>query len=1173
MSSVPLERSFSPVLSFPSSDTTLLSGKSHLSKEAASPFQLEKNIFVGREREMEVLRTGLQETFSGCGRLFLLVGEPGIGKTRAANEFAMHARMQGAHVLIGRCHEGDGAPPFWPWVQIVRSYVRSCNPEALRKEMGAGAADIAHVMSEVREQLSDLPPLPTREPEQARFRFFDSLTLFLKNAGRVRPLVLILDDLHWADKPSLLLLQFLARELGDAHLLLIGTYRDMAVGRNHPLAETLAELARVQGSQRILLRGLTKHDVARFLAIAAATTPSETLITTVYNKTEGNPFFLNAIVRLLITNGRTERTNQEISRSFPLPRSVHDVICHRLSPLSQECNNMLSIAAVIGREFRIDVLERVTKKTSEHILNVLEEALSIRVIMEARRAVGCYSFSHALIQEALYEELPAIRRVQLHGVIGETLEDLYKERLQASFSTGSGRALTELAYHFFEAARGGKHGEKSIVYAIRAGAQAMSLLAYEEAVSHYQRALQALDFNGGNDLQRCESFLALGEAQTKAGNTSQAREDFQRAATLARQLGAPEHFARSVLGFEKMGVEVGMVNKALVTLLEEALDILEKEESALRARVLARLAQELYFSTTSAARRAFLSQQAVAMARRVGDPAALAAALDSRRLALWGTANVQERLATITEMLRLAEEAGDKERTMRGRADRVADLLELGDILAVDSEIAIYTQLAEELRQPRYWWNVATFRAMRALLTGRFAEAEQFALQALSIGQRVESQTAANFFGVQMFSLRREQGRLHELEAAVQGFVQQYPAVPAWRSALTNLYSETGREAEARSEFEYMAANNFADLPQDNSWLIGITLLSEVCAFLVDSCRAATLYELLLPYAGHNVIVGDAAACNGSVSRNLGLLATTLGRWEEALQHFEDALAMNRHMGAKPFVARTQYEYAKMFLTRAQSGDREKARDLLIQALHTAQELQMKSLEERIQELRVSPAPNPQHPTPNTQHPDPNVFRREGDYWTLVYRGITCQLKNVKGLHYIAFLLRYPDREFHASELVTAVGKQQAVSSLANSSTLSETHFIESSLTAGGLGDSGELLDTQAKAAYRYRLEELREELETAECFHDPDRIAKVQAEIDFLTNELSAALGLNGRDRKAASVAERARLNVTKAIKATLNKMSQHHPALGYYLSTHIKTGIFCSYMPDPTQPAVWTL
>jgi tetratricopeptide (TPR) repeat protein len=496
---------------------------------------------------------------------------------------------------------------------------------------------------------------------------------------------------------------------------------------------------------------------------------------------------------------------------------------------------------------------------------------------------------------------------------------------------------------------------------------------------------------------------------------------------------------------------------------------------------------------------------------------------------------------------------------------------------------------------------------MRALLEGRFEEGERLAPQALAIGQRVQSQTAANFFGVQMFSLHREQGRLQELEAAVKGFVQQYPAVPAWRSALASLYSELGHEAEARAEFEHLAVNDFADLPGDNSWLIGVTLLSEVCAFLADSRRAATLYKLLLPYAGRNVVVGDAAACNGSVSRNLGLLATTMARWEEAAQHFADALEMNARMGARPLVARTQYEYATMLLTRGQPGDpstssgpdRERALELLDSALNTAQGLGMKSLGEKAVALKVEAqsitsgeieaSSNPPILIVEAERPDSrppaapigsvmgkpqskpaaasNVFRQGGEYWTLAYEGRVFRLKNAKGLHYIAFLLRHPSREFHAVELVTTVGEHQAIPAL------SEDQLAEHHLKVGGLGDAGVVLDAQAKAEYKRRLDELEEELEEAQRFNDPARAAKAQAEIDFLAEELAAAVGLGGRDRKAASAAERARLNVTKSIKAVLRKISKAHPALGHHLTTSIKTGTFCSYTPDPTHPIPWTL
>jgi tetratricopeptide (TPR) repeat protein len=460
------------------------------------------------------------------------------------------------------------------------------------------------------------------------------------------------------------------------------------------------------------------------------------------------------------------------------------------------------------------------------------------------------------------------------------------------------------------------------------------------------------------------------------------------------------------------------------------------------------------------------------------------------------------------EMIRLAEEAGDSERSMRGHIDRIADRLELGDMPAVYEGIDIYTRLVEELRQPRYRWNLTILRTMRALLGGRFAEAELLAMQALTLGQQIENPSAVNFFGVQMFSLCREQGRLHELETAVKNFVAQYAAVPGWRAALASLYSDLGRDVEARSEFERLAANDFTDLPRDNSWLIGATLLAETCAFLADSRSAVLLYELLLPYAEHNVVVGDAAACNGSASRPLGLLAATLERWPQAAVHFERALCMNMRIGARPFVARTQYEYAAMLLAWGQPEKHEKARALLDSALATAQELDMRGLEGKIQGLGVrgrvlegedkrqsDTTPTPREvPLSSPQSSTPNVFRRDGEHWTLAYRGTVCRLKNAKGLHYLAFLLQHPEQEFLATEMIVIVD---------------------------GLGMTRE-----------------------------PD-----------------------SRDRGVTSAAERARLNVTKTIKAALKKISENHPVLGYHLTTSVKTGTSCSYTPDPTYQASWIL
>jgi hypothetical protein len=362
--------------------------------EEANPLdRLAGGVFVGREKEMDELRAGLEDALSGRGRLLMLVGEPGIGKTRTSEEFATYAGLRNAQVLWGRCYEGEGAPAYWPWVQVVRSYVHDRDPKELMSEMGPGAADIAQVVSEVRERLPGLPEPPALEPEQARFRLFDSITTFLKNASKGQPIVLVLDDLHWADKPSLLLLQFLARELRGARLMVLATYRDVELRRQHPLSQTLGELSREGLSQRILLRGLTERDVARFIEITSGISPPQALVDAVYRETEGNPFFVNEIVRLLVADGRLERPEEVKSWSVTIPQGVREVVGRRLDHLSEECNGVLTVASVIGREFGLDALERVSDVTNDRLLEVLEEAVAARVVAEAPRAVGHYSFT------------------------------------------------------------------------------------------------------------------------------------------------------------------------------------------------------------------------------------------------------------------------------------------------------------------------------------------------------------------------------------------------------------------------------------------------------------------------------------------------------------------------------------------------------------------------------------------------------------------------------------------------------------------------------------------------------------------------------------------------------------------------------------------------------------
>jgi tetratricopeptide (TPR) repeat protein len=420
-----------------------------------------------------------------------------------------------------------------------------------------------------------------------------------------------------------------------------------------------------------------------------------------------------------------------------------------------------------------------------------------------------------------------------------------------------------------------------------------------------------------------------------------------RAADIARVLGATENFVRAALGFERLTHQAGLPAAPAVRLLEEALERLGSEDSPLTAKTLGGLAEILWFSGTRQQALVY-AQQAVAMARRFADPKLLADNLLGLLYVLQEPEHVQQRLAYATEMLHLAKTANAKERQCDAHFWRVLCLLELGDILAADAEIDAYDHVAEERQLPFELFATMGFRAMQALMQGRFADSERLAQEALARGQRLQMENAAGIFGLQMFTLRREQGRLKELEPVVRYFVQQHSVAAAWRPGLALIYSELGRTQEARAEFEHLAQHDFADIPRDALWMVCMTYLVDVCTFLEDRARAATLYQLLLPYAGRNVVIGNATACYGALSRYLGALATTLARWDEAAQHFEEALAMNARMGAWPWLAHTQYQYATMLLARDQLGDGDKAVELLKAALSTARELGMRTLEERL---------------------------------------------------------------------------------------------------------------------------------------------------------------------------------------------------------------------------------
>jgi tetratricopeptide (TPR) repeat protein len=894
----------------------------------------ERSAFVGRVEAMAVLRAALGDAERGRGRLLLLVGEPGIGKTRTAGELAAEARAAGWHVWTGRCYEGEGAPAFWPWVQMLRAATSSLEPAGFVAALGPAAGDVATLVPELASHADAASS--TLTPEQARFRLFDGVATFLVAAARRQPILLVLDDLHWADTPSLLLLQFLARQMRDARVLVIGTYRDVDLRRQHPLAAMLGELAREACYERLALRGLARDEVRSFIMTTTGRDAAPSLVRAVHEMTDGNPFFVGEIVRLLAAEGKLDRHAEGGGLGVSLPEGVRDAIGRRLNVLSEEANGLLAIASVLGRELDLTVLERVAAMPGDRVLELLDEAVTARVLVPHAADSARYFFAHALVREALYEELSTPQRVRLHRRAGVVLESKYGGQLSAP--------LAEIAHHYFEGAAGGDVAA-ALASGERAAEHALACLAYEEAASHYERTLQALDLLVPIDeSRRVGLLLGLGDAQSRAGDRKRARITFRNAFTAARPLGRPDLVARAALGFGGRS-EFGLPrDDELIALLEEARDLLGDAHPPLGIRLLARLVGTAPYSD-SLVRRDELSREAVARARQIDDPGTLVVALGSRAWALLGPDHVSERLAIATELVTLAAATGDRNTAFLAHEMRFDANLALGDVAAADAEVVAMAAVAEELRQPIERFFVASIRAARALSDGRYDEAEALIAAAQALGERADHPAGRGLtVGHQLF-LAHERGQVEDMETALAFFAEVYPWAERLRQVGRALAaSEMGRFDDARRTFEELAAAGFETLPRDEHWMITLAQLATVCADLGDAPRAAPLLELLRPFATRNAVHDLLRVHAGSVAHYLARLAATRAQWTDATAWFEQALEQNARMGALPALTRTRHEYARMLARRGQRRDLPRARALLADALADADALGFRRL-------------------------------------------------------------------------------------------------------------------------------------------------------------------------------------------------------------------------------------
>jgi DNA-binding SARP family transcriptional activator len=901
---------------------------------------------VGRERELEELRllwahaNGANDApddsvRDGGDRLVLLTGDPGIGKTRLVAEIARQAHDTGAFVLAGRSPQ-EALVPYQPFVEALRHYVLSVPFGELRATAREYGSELVRLVPELRRRAPELLAPLAGEPETERYRLFEAVVGLLTEMSATAPVLLVLDDLQWADRPTLLLLRHLARAPEQARVLILGAYR-ATEARTDGFADALVELRRERLVRQIEVGGLGEEETAELVQIRAAGTPSPSFCRALHAETEGNPFFIEEIVRHLVEAGvRTDRIGARELQRFGLPEGVKDVIARRVQRLDAKAMDWLRVAAVIGRDFDASLLEQVVSLDEDEFLNALDEALAAGLVVESPTNADRYSFSHALIRETLYEGMSAPRRARAHRRVGEALE-----------TAGGDRYLTALALHFTRAA-GSQDAEKAIEYAARAGEQATAMLAHEEAMDDYGRALEVLErFRPEADAKRCELLILLGEAQVRAGERLLAWETFREAAALAAKLGDSARLARSAIGASGRYIQPpGVVDEELIGMLEHALEMTSGERTVRRIGLLARLCGALYYSTRRE-RMKELSAEATAIASERGDPEARALAAAARRRAFWDPAHLEQRISDATELLTLGREAGDLELTLQGHAWLVLDLLEHGDADAVDAQIEAFTAGAELLRQPLYSWNAAVWLAMRALLAGRLDQADELASQALAAGAHGETVTAPQYYATQLLAIRREQGRMAELEQPAREMVKSNPTRVAWRAGLATLLWEVGRLEEARAEFETLAADEFDDIQQDGDWMISMTLLADTCSGLGDSERAAKLYELLLPYQQSNVVIGLGAVCLGASARFLGRLAATMGRPEEASEHFDRALVANAALQAPVCLAHTQLDYARML------GPTDPKASLLIDAAaQTAEELGLPMVTRRVAELR-----------------------------------------------------------------------------------------------------------------------------------------------------------------------------------------------------------------------------
>jgi tetratricopeptide (TPR) repeat protein len=900
------------------------------------------DVFVGRDTaliELDQAWHAIDKSNQPVG--VLIAGEPGIGKTRLVSEFAARIQSDRALVLLGRCDEELGVA-FQPFTEALCQYIGAVSSEYLKAIVPRDVLTVlSRVVPHLRDLVSGLGTVRQADAETERYELFEAVRAFLAAVSAKTPLLLVVEDLHWAAKPTLLPLRHILRTSEPMSVLIVATYRDTELGGERVLADALADLRTRFGVAQITLGGLTAEDVHEWLHASAPTSDEDTTIARQFwRETDGLPLFLHEMLRQV---GDVDAASRLSTALREVPPRVQDLIDRRVARLSPSAQSLLVTASVVGTSTSVDFLERVegVGVTEEALLDAIDETITSGVLREVADTNGGLVFTHALMREVVYAKLSGPRRARLHRRVAQTLEALGPV-------SGNDDRVMALAHHYSHS--GSAAATDAADYALLAGRQLTQRLAFEEALVHLTRGLEVLDKANVIDRnRRADLLLALGEIH-RLSSLDEMKKLAERAADEARASGSTERLARAAV-LRSGTSDIAHSDPAAFELCREALDAIGEEHLRLRAQLLAVVAFHQAWGDRRGGAARPVAEEALRLARADGDHETLFITLATLILTLLPSADVDERLQLADELVRSAEGAGDTHWYTVGLQLRASARLVAGDVTGFDADMSRLDRACEKMAGYTRAYG-AMWRALRALIDGCFDAAETYAGDMLAFGE--QSLDFMNMYAGQLLLIRREQGRLEELLPLVQQAVLANPDMDAFRAGFALVCCDLQQIPEARESFDRLASNDFA-LPRDALWSASIALSSEVCAALGDRDRASLLYGLLRPHADHLIVVAVGSVCLGAADRYLGMLATTLERWTDAEAHFRVALTLEHRLGSRPLLARTRLAYAGMLRGRNAAGDALRASELLTTAHADAEALRMPRVVEAIRALNAQP--------------------------------------------------------------------------------------------------------------------------------------------------------------------------------------------------------------------------